>query len=71
MKILEPPVVEYIGDKYQQGFAEKVCIDYSKQKIRVSLIKIKNHPNVKKQQQREVVWFKFADVGRLIKVYDP
>jgi hypothetical protein len=71
--MLEMPVFEYIGDEYQHGLLEKVAIDWSKQFIRGSL-KVKpenNHPNIKKKEQRQVVFFAFGDVGKTLRHLTP
>ena len=57
------PRIYYRGEKYCRGFLSKVCIDWSKGKVRGSLdvIESNNHPNIKKKNQVAVVWFIFGD----------
>jgi len=68
MRLLEMPQIEYIGNEYQRGLLEKVSIDWSKGFIRGSL-RVKpenNHPNIKKKDQRCVVFFPFSEVGKTL-----
>lgn len=58
------PDVWFTGnDKYPPQFGKKVCIDWSKSTIRMSLIVYPshNHPNIKKQVQTQVAWLHLAD----------
>ena len=68
--MLEMPIFEFVGDDYYEaGQLDKVAIDWSKQIIRGSLtVKPEhNHPNIKKKVQRQVVFFKFSDVGKTLR----
>ena len=53
------PEVWYKGDdRYPPQFGKKICIDWSRDKLRMSLILYprQNHPNVKKKIQTHVEW---------------
>ena len=68
--MLEMPIFEFVGDDYYEaGRLEKVAIDWSK-KIICGSLTVKpahNHPNIKKKVQRQVVFFKFSDVGKTLR----
>lgn len=67
--VLEMPILAFFGDDYYEaGILDKVAIDWSKQIIRGSLTvkPAHNHPNIKKKVQRQVVFFKFSDVGKTL-----
>lgn len=66
MDYRESPTVWYKGDdRYPPQFGKKICIDWSKNKIRMSLILYpkNNHPNIKKEIQTYVEWF---DLGHIL-----
>jgi len=68
--MLEMPRLKYIGNKYPNVMLEKVAIDWSTHKIRgtLPLYTRDNHPNIKRKNQRRVVWFSFDDIGELLVV---
>lgn len=65
----ETPTIFYVGDDYLQAPLEKVCIDWSKRKIRGS-VHVKEPEKVKKFHNKIVVlWFRFEDVERILRIY--
>ena len=59
----ENPKIYYIGNKYQHRQLDKVCIDWSKRKIRGSVY-VKEPDKVTKFHNRVYSnWFSFDDIG--------